>query len=57
MILSTGRWETTGQLGQGCDNGSVASPAEEEAVDKTGRAAVLESDVEDGEKAFPRNLC
>src|SRR5437016_14173769 len=51
MILSTGRWKTTGKLGKRCHHGGIASPAEEETIDEAGRAAVLESDVEDGEQA------
>jgi hypothetical protein len=55
--LSTSRWETTGKLSKRCHNGGIASPAEEETIDEACRAAVLESDVEDGEQAFPSNLC
>src|SRR5437016_2268924 len=57
MILSTGRWKTTGKLGKRCHHGGIASPAEEETIDEAGRAAVLESDVEDGDQAFPSHLC
>jgi len=56
MVLPTCRWKTTGKLCERCNNGGIASPAEEEPIDKTCRPTVLQSDVKNGKKAFPRHL-
>ena len=57
MVLPTSSGKSTGKLCERCYNGSIASPAEEEPVDETCRATILQTDVEDSKKAFPGHLC
>ena len=56
MILPTGRWKTTVELCERCNDGGVASPAEEKAIDQTCRSSILQSDVEDSKTTFPCHL-